>query len=259
MGAKLTLYHWEPVTDCAKVMICLREMGLDFASEYVDILEFGQFAPEFLAMNSAGQVPVLVHGTEPLSESTLTNEFLCEAYPDRKLAPMDPKGWYETQAWGKYLDFNLATSVATLGWQATMTPLMQRRDQAALRKSVSGIPIKERQAAWEAAISGVAPPEQVDDSRRKIELAAKRIEAVLTASAWLHRGAYSIVDIDAWALACTLPRLTPEVVNARSTPRIMEWIDRIGARPAVREVMAMRRLSAPRDVYAPGPEHSRWG
>ncbi len=256
---KLKLYHWEPVTDCAKVMICLREMGLDFASEYVDILEFRQFAPEFLSMNPAGQVPVLVYGNEALSESTLINEFLAEAFPDRKLAPMDPKGWYETQAWGKYLDFNLATSIATLGWQATMVPLMQRRDQESLRKAVERIPVKERQAAWAAAIAGAPAPEHLADSRRKIELAAKRIESTLATSPRLHRGEYSIVDIGGYALAATLPRLAPEIVNSRSTPRMLEWLQRIGSRPAVKEVMAMRRLTEPLDVYAPGPEHSRWG
>lgn len=256
---KLALYHWEPVTDCAKVMICLREMGLDFASEYVDILEFRQYAPEFLSLNPAGQVPVLVYGKDFLSESTLINEFLCESHPDRKLAPMDPKGWYETQCWGKYLDFNLATSVATLGWQATMVPVMRRRDQEPLRKAVERIPIKERQAAWAAAIAGSPAPEQLADSRRKIELAAKRIESTLAASPWLHRGQYSIVDIGGYALSATLPRLVPDIVNPKSTPRMLEWLERIGNRPAVREVMAMRKLAEPRDVYAPGPEHSRWG
>ena len=256
---KLTLYHWEPVTDCAKVMICLREMRLDFASEYVDILEFSQYAPEFLAMNPAGQVPVLLCGKDALCESTLINEYLCEAYPDRNLAPMDPKGWYETQAWGKYLDFNLATSVATLGWQATMAPLMQKRDQASLRKSVEKIPVKERQAAWAAAIAGAPAPEHLADSRRKIELAAKRFEATLAASPWLHRGQYSIIDIGGYALASTLPRLVPDIVNPKTTPRMLEWLERTGSRPAVKEVMGMRRLKEPGDVYAPGPEHSRWG
>ena len=255
----LTLYHWEPVTDCAKVMICLREMGLDFTSHYVDILAFEQLARDFLALNPAGQVPVLVYGSQALAESTLINEFLAEAHPERRLAPMDPKGWYETQCWGKYLDFNLATSVATLGWHTAMAPLMQRRDPDKLRDAVAKIPIKERQAAWAAAIAGAPAPEQLADSRRKIELAAKRIETTLAASPWLHGGQFSIVDIGGYALAATLPRLAPDIVNPKSTPRMMDWLDRIGARPAVKEVAAMRRLNEPQDVYAPGPEHSRWG
>ena len=117
----------------------------------------------------------------------------------------------------------------------------------------------ETTAAWAAAISGSPAPEQLEDSRRKIELAVKRIESTLAAGPWLHRGQYSIVDIGGYALAATLPRLAPDIVNPKSTPRMLDWLERIGSRPAVKEVMGMRRLKEPGDVYAPGPEHSRWG
>lgn len=255
---KIKLYHWEPNGNSARVLICLREMALEFDSNYVDILEFKQYGSRFLKLNPAGQVPVLVFGREALSEAALINEFLCEAFPDRELAPTDPKGWYETQAWGKYLDFNLGTSVATLGWQQVMLPLMQQRDQKKLAKAVTKIPVPERRAAWEAALAGYGP-EQLANSRRKIELAVKRMESVLAESPWLLGERYSITDISAFALAESLPRLTPDLVNAQATPRLLAWLEKISLRPAVREVLAMRTIEEPRDLYAPGPEHSRWG
>ena len=258
-AVKLRLYHWEPVTECAKVMICLREMELDFTSEYVDILEFKQFSKKLLGMNPAGQVPVLAYGKTAISESTLINEFLVEAFPGKGLAPTDPKGWYALQAWGKYLDYNLGPSVATLGWHATMVPLMKQRDPKKLEKAVGKIPVKERQAAWTAATSEAYAPEQLADSKRKVELAVKRMDAALGNSPWLMGEDYSIIDINAFALSSTLPRLAPEVVNPNITPNLVKWLDRIAARPAVAEVLAMRRMTEPRDVYAPGPEHSRWG
>jgi glutathione S-transferase len=200
-----------------------------------------------------------MYGKEAISESTLINEFLVEAFPGRNLALTDPKGWYETQAWGKYLDYNLGPSIATLGWHATMAPLMKERDQKKLQKAVAKIPIKERQAAWAAAIANGYSPEQLADSRRKIELAAKRMEDALANSPWLMGDDYSIIDINAYSLSATLPRLLPDVVNGKATPRLLNWLERVGGRPAVREVMAMRKMSEPQDVYAPGPEHSRWG
>jgi len=257
--AKLKLYHWEPVTECAKVMICLREMELDFAGEYVDILEFKQYAKRFLKMNPAGQVPVLVYGRDAISESTLINEFLVEAFPGKNLAPTDPKGWYELQAWGKYLDYNLGPSVATLGWHTTMAPMMRQRDPKKLRKAVDKIPIHERRAAWSAAVGDAYTPEQLADSRRKIELAVKRMEGILADTPWLTGEDYTVIDINAYALTSSLPRLAPEIVSAKTSPKLMNWLDRIRSRPAVREVEAMRTMEEPRDVYAPGPEHSRWG
>jgi GST-like protein len=255
----LELYHWEPNANSAKVLICLKEKRLDFVSHYVDVLEFEQYAPAFLAMNPTGQVPVLIHNGEALIESTLINEYLAEAFPDVRLAPEDPKGWYDTQCWGKYVDYNLAPSVATLGWHKVMAPLMRKRDQDQLRQTVDWIAIEERQAAWRVAIDDAYSDDQLANSQRKIELAVKRIEATLAESPWLLGADYSIADIDAFALTQTLPRLLPEVVNRDNTPRTIDWLDRISARPAVRETLAMARSSEGPDAYAPGPEHSRWG
>lgn len=255
----LELYHWEPSSNSAKVLICLKEKGLDFVSHYVDVLEFAQYAPSFLAMNPTGQVPVLIHEGEALIESTLINEYLAEAFPDLRLAPEDPRGWYDTQCWGKYLDYNLGPSVATLGWHKVMAPLMRERDQDRLRRAVDWIAIEERQAAWRAAIDDNYSEEQLANSQRKIELAVKRIEETLAVSPWLLGAEYSIADIDAFAMTHTLPRLLPGVVNKSATPHTMAWLERISARPAVRETLAMARFTAAADAYAPGPEHSRWG
>lgn len=60
-----------------------------------------------------------------------------------------------------------------------------------------------------------------------------------------------MVDINAFALTHTLPRLTPELVNREKTPKTMAWLDRVGERQAVREALAMRRSSLGEDVYAP--------
>ena len=34
----IELYHWEPNADSLKMMIALKEKGLDFTSHYVDLL-----------------------------------------------------------------------------------------------------------------------------------------------------------------------------------------------------------------------------
>ncbi|MEX2524785.1 MAG: glutathione S-transferase family protein [Gammaproteobacteria bacterium] len=253
----LELYHWEPNAESAKAMICLKEKGIEFTSRYIDILELEQYTDEFLAVNSAGQVPVLVHDGNILTDSTLITEYIEEAFPEPVLAPRDARGWYETLCWGKYVEYNLDTSVSTLGWHVVMAPKMKQRDQGELGAAVENIPIAERKAAWQAAVSDSQNEEQLENSRRKIGLAINRIEETLSDSDWLMGNDYSIIDIDAFSLVCTLPRLVPDMVNKDKTPRIMDWLDRINNRPAVKETFAMRRVEE--DLYAPGPEHSRWG
>jgi glutathione S-transferase len=147
--------------------------------------------------------------------------------------------------------------VSTLGWNDVMAPKMAERDQKKLQQAVAAIPVLERRAAWEAAIGGGYGEEQLENSRRKIGLAVDRIEATLGETDWLLGNDYSIIDIDAFTLVRTLPQLLPDQVNGDRTPRIMSWLERIEARPAVQETLAMRRVEE--DLYAPGPEHSRWG
>lgn len=253
----LELYHWEPNAESAKVMLCLKEKGVDFESRYVDILDLEQYSKDFLAVNPAGQVPVLVHDGRVLTDSTLITEYIEEAFPQPVLAPHDGRGWYETLCWGKYVEYNLDTSVSTLGWHYVMPPLMQQRDQKKLQAAVEQIPVPERQAAWNAALEYAYPEDQLENSRRKIGLAVKRLEDTLAESDWLLGDTYSIIDIDAFCLVCTLPRLLPDLVNDEAAPRTTAWLQRINERPAVKETLAMRRLKE--DVYAPGPEHSRWG
>jgi len=253
----LELYHWEPNAECAKVMLCLMEKGVDFESRYVDILELEQYSKDFLAVNPAGQVPVLVHDGKVLTDSTLITEYIEEAFPEPVLAPRDGRGWYETLCWGKYVEYNLDTSVSTLGWHYVMPPLMQQRDQKKLQATVEQIPVPERQSAWKAALEYAYPDDQLENSRRKIGLAVNRLEETLAGSDWLLGDAFSIIDIDAFSLVCTLPRLLPDMVNDKATPGITAWLQRINDRPAIKETLAMRRMKE--DVYAPGPEHSRWG
>ena len=255
----LELYHWEPNGNSLKVMIALHEAGLEFGSHYVDILAFEQFRPEFLALNSAGLVPVLVKDGVAMSESNIINEYIAEADPGKHLAPTDARGWYETLVMAKWLDAHLAPSVSTLGWHAVMVEKMKQREQSALRAAVEAIPVPERRAAWLAAISDAYTDEQLADSRRKIDLAVKRMEEILSGSQWLVGKAYSIVDMDAFALARSLPTLVPEIVNDAGTPGITAWLKRVAARPAVKAALEMRRQADGENLYAPGPEHSRWG
>ena len=82
----LELYHAEPVANSMKVLLCLKEKGLEFKSHYVDLLAFEQHEPWFVALNTNAQVPVLVHDGKVITESTVINEYLENVFPE---APLD--------------------------------------------------------------------------------------------------------------------------------------------------------------------------
>lgn len=76
----LTLYHLFLSADSRKIRIVLREKGLEFELKAEKTWER---RPEFLALNPAGEVPVLVDGNGlALADSMAIAEYLEEAYPE---------------------------------------------------------------------------------------------------------------------------------------------------------------------------------
>jgi len=252
----IELYHWRPVSHSAKVLICLREIGVAFEGQFVDLLEFQQFSGEFLALNPFGQVPVLKVGETVLWESSLINEYLAESHPEAGLAPTDALGWYRVQTWSKWVDYNLSSSLATLGCHRYLAPELARRDRAELLRRIERIPVAERKAGWRQAATGEYSEDDIANSRRKTRLVVERMEGVLAGSDWLVGSAYSIADINTYAMLVSLAELEPDLFDPASAGHTLAWMKRVGSRPAVKA--ALQAGGAER-MFAPGPEHSRWG
>jgi glutathione S-transferase len=254
----LKLYHWEPNGASARVLIALKEKGLEFQSRYVDVLAFEQFAPAFLALNPVGQAPVLVHGGEAFNEASFICEYLDEAFPERPLLPKAPLDRWAARAWQKYVDDYLAAAASDLAWAALGPEALKARNWASLEQAVVTIPAKERRDQWQAALAGL-DAETLDKARERIRLAVAKMEADLADRDWLAPGGFSLADIAVYPYASYLPRIEPGLVNARIAPRAMAWLKRMSDRPAVKAAEAMSRTGDAYGVAAPGPEHIRWG
>ena len=255
----IELFHWEPVGHSARVLICLHEVGVEFKSYYVDLLQFEHFSDAFLAMNPMGQVPVLRVDDVVMTESSLINEYLAESYPEAGLAQLDALGWYQTQAWSKYADYNLGSSLATLGCRKCLVPRLRDMDEKELEKSIEAIPVPERRAGWEVAANDAYTDEMIGNSERKLSLVIGRMEKVLADAQWLAGEQYSIADIDTFAMMRSFPDLAPQIANRNDAPATFDWLERIAARPAVEEALSKYARLDPGTAFAPGPEHSRWG
>lgn len=255
----MELYHWKPAATSARVLICLHEKGLPYSGHYVDLLSHEQFSDDALSINPFGQVPVLVVDGRPLYESVVINEYLEEAYPEIALAPRDPKGWYDQQGWTKFLDYNLTTSVSTLGWWQQTRPALGADRLATLQSGVDAIAVTERRDAWRQALADAPAADQLDNSRRKIELVVKRMESALAVGPYLLGEDFSLVDIAAWPLAQCLPGLAPELVSEKTSPHVCAWLECVAERPAVKSAMSITVPDDGLPGFAPGPEHSRWG
>jgi glutathione S-transferase len=253
----LELYHWEPNAACARVLITLKEKGLEFTSRYVDVLAFEQHTPAFLQLNETGETPVLVRDGEAYFESSYICEYLDEAFPEVPLMPADPLGRWEARVWQKFVDDYIAACVSDLAWDAYGRMALEGRNLD-FDKAVGTIKSTERRDLWTSALAGF-DAETMDRSRGRLKDLIGKMEADLARSGWLAGDSYSLADIAVFAYVNYLPRLMTDALNATAAPRVSAWLATVGARPAVMAALAMARVRDPYMTAAPGPEHVRWG
>jgi glutathione S-transferase len=83
----MKLYGFPP-TRSIRVLWTLRELGVEFEFVNVNLMAGENRRPEFLALNPAGKVPVLVDGEFVLTESVAIVLYLAEKYADKNLLPV---------------------------------------------------------------------------------------------------------------------------------------------------------------------------
>jgi glutathione S-transferase len=76
-----------PVSRSIRVRWTLQELGVDFEAVTVNLLAGEHRAQEFLKINPAGKLPVLVDGDVILTESIAIVLYLAEKYSDKRLVP----------------------------------------------------------------------------------------------------------------------------------------------------------------------------
>lgn len=105
-----TLYHLPLSPYSRKVRIALKEKGLDFD---LVIERVWERRDEFLALNPAGKVPVLIeHDGAVLCESEAICEYLDEVYPGRPLIGASPGARAEVRRLVSWFDLKFGFEVS---------------------------------------------------------------------------------------------------------------------------------------------------
>ena len=94
----MRLYEFAP-TRSIRARWALQELGVDFEPITVNLIKGENQLPEFLQINPAGKVPVLVDGDLVLTESIAIVMYLAEKYRDKALLPTDPVQRAELNRW----------------------------------------------------------------------------------------------------------------------------------------------------------------
>ena len=118
--------HYHPFSRAAGVVWTLEEIGQPYELTFVDTRKNEQKAPELLALNPMGKIPVLVDGDVVVTEAAAIALYLADRYAAGRLAPAldDPRR-------GAYFRWSLfAPSVIEPGAMAKMQKWEFRSGQA---------------------------------------------------------------------------------------------------------------------------------
>jgi glutathione S-transferase len=243
--SNLQLYHYEPSANSMKPLLCLAEKGIPYESHYIDLHNFEQHSAAFVALNPNGQVPVLVHNGAVISESTVINEYLDEVFPEKRLVPKDPVARARMRIWNKFVDEYFCPALSRIGWSIIIPQIAARLKSGELEEALKKVPLEEQRRKWRTAATESFTPEELAESRRQVGVSIERMEKILQNSKWLAGNEYSLADVNSYSMVAGVPRLIPEAMNEEKTPRSMDWLKRMNARPAVQAALATSRMPKP--------------
>ncbi|AKH42879.1 glutathione S-transferase [Altererythrobacter atlanticus] len=243
---EVEIYHSEPASNSLKVLIAAMEKGLPFRSIYVDLTAFEQHAPAFLEVNPSGQVPVLVHRGKVITESTVINEYIDDAFPGPPLKPEDLFLQAQMRIWTKYVDEVFRPALSFLAWDRVIPRLAASLSAEEFRERLARIPLGDKRDKWERAASGSFSEQEKQGWRRQVAETVRRVETALETEGWLVGDRFTLADAAVFAMAHAMPGTYPELVSEEAAPRMMRWLDRVASRAGVGRAMAM-------------PDRANWG
>jgi glutathione S-transferase len=216
---KLALY-FAPGT-CSRVpMIALEETGHAFETHLVKFLKGEHRSPDYLALNPAGKVPILLADGQPLSQNVAILSFLGRSFPDAGLLPFtgDPLG-----------DARLISQLSF--FSADLHPIVTR--------------IRLPQFFCDIAEGSVRVREMASAA---MALRLTSLEAHLATQPWLLGAEWSVLDA---YLYWVWFRITGAGFDAGKFPNIATHSRRMEERPAVMRTLA-REARAEADLEASG-------
>jgi glutathione S-transferase len=229
----LALHHASLSSCSQKVRLVLAEKELEYESCEIDLVGGGQHAPEYVKLNPNHVVPTLVHDGAVLTESSLINEYLDEAFPEHPMRPADLRARHAMRVWVKRIDEQVHPAAGVLTYAIGARPIALQQPPEVREASIEAIPDPVRRAQRRSVIEhGVKAPEFAGAVRNFVAL-LDGMEATLAPGSWLTGESFGLADAAALPYVQRLDHLamTP-LLAAERRPRVADWLARVQARPS---------------------------
>ena len=242
----LTLYHhWDSVCSF-KVRMCLIEKQLDYQEQIVDLIQFQNLDPAYIALNPNGVVPTLRDGDEVIIESSIINEYLEQKFEAPSFMPADPAARARMRVLIKLQDDVLYHAQRPAAFQLMVKRMLTNFSKEEIAELTSAHPNPEKASHFLKWATGPVDPEVVEEAKGNIEPVLRRLENALGGGPWLMGEDFSLADIAYAPFVNRLQRLMFHELW-QDKPGVSEWMERLVSRPSFAEA------TGPADQQMPCP------
>lgn len=260
--AEYELWHNAFSLCSKKVRLCLAELDVPYASHHIDLIETGSYqtlSREFLAVNPAALVPVLVHRGHPVYESHEIIRYAADhSASGHALVPGHPENVVVMDEWIHKSSLTGDDPVKGIAESAgncvpgLTVPLfaamiadipVPRILEGLLFHRLKGRPLfflLLKVAGLERLPSLKPVRKVIEDSRAQMEKHLDELEAHLTGNRtqWIAGNQFTLADVS-WAVI--LDRLREadwtQLLESPRRPRVADWWKRVRARPGYAAAM----------------------
>lgn len=232
----IELYHNDMSVCAQKVRVALAELGLDWTSHHLKLRGTEQLTPEYLAINPKGQVPALVDDGYVVTESTVINEYLADAYGQGVLIPADARGRARMRLWTRQLDEDIHGAIGTMSQAISFRHQYLATGEENLANILKAIPDEARREFKRTAFrTGIENPVLPMMARRANKLLGD-MDATLADSPWLAGPEISLADVGLISYVVRLEQLAMTMMF-EGRPHLAAWLGRMKARPSYKRGM----------------------
>ena len=216
-----------------KVMITLREKGLQPETQNINLFANEQYDPAYLKINPKGVVPTLVDEGRVIIESTLICEYLDDAYPAPRLVPADP--WLKAQMrlWSKAIDEGVFEATREISFSAMFREKLRAMTDVQRETRFRNVGDPQRSARYRSTYAeGVASP-YVLQAVASYEKLFKNMEKALQAGGpWILGADMTLADINLMPFVARLNYLNLLDLWTAERPQVMAWWRRVQEVPS---------------------------
>jgi glutathione S-transferase len=224
----LALYN-SPVSTCSqKVRMALAEKNLSWEDRRIAFARNEHLSDWYKKLNPNGVVPTLVHDDSVIVDSSVINEYLEDAFPERPLRPADLAARARMRAWRQYIDEVPTVAIRVPSFNAHFVKLVADLTQEQFDAYVERMPL--RKYFYRRMGRTGFSDQDVKDALEQLRQTLERMEESLKGGDWLVGGAFSLADISVMPTVVRMEDLGLARLWS-DLPRVAVWYERLQARP----------------------------